>query len=263
LKKKQHGTSRKIPGSGKISMLTKYTSLKLTNNSKVRFRGEHHNTFSLRPGLTKHGGSCPGATEGKGGCVDVCYDCNLRGLYKNYARAEDANFELLKDRSCDEMTLILQNTINKWLLTTGLDDPYFRIHTGGDFFNIDYAKAWRHVIDNTPEVSFWTYTRSLFAVPILVGAKNLTLMLSTDPVNKDRVLEVYAQHKEHENLAIAWMGDELFEGFPQDRKLLVCPAVTKKLKNTEKQGACSRCRACIDRPLRTGQIRHVQFPIHR
>lgn len=244
-------------------MLTKYTSLKLTNNSKVRFRKEHHNTFSLRSGLPKHGGSCSGATEGPGGCVGVCYDCNLRKLYKAYATVEDENFELLKNATYAEQLQIVQNTINKWLLTEGLEDPYFRIHTGGDFFSEDYARAWSEVISATPEVKFWTYTRSLFAVPILVSCKNLTLMLSADPVNIDRVVEVYEKYKHHPNLAVAWMGDMVPSNFPSDRNTLVCPAVTKKLKNTEQQGACSRCRACIDRPLREGYIRHVQFPIHR
>ena len=248
-------------GNGKNSMF-KYSSLKLTNNSKVKFRKEHNNTFSITQGLPKHGGSCVGATEGKGGCVDVCYDCNLRKLYKGYAAVEDRNFQLIKDASAEDVYQVVRNTINKWILTYGLDDPYFRLHTGGDFYSEDYARAWKRVIDETPEVQFWTYTRSLFAVPILADCKNLTLMLSCDPVNKDSVLQTYEDYKHYPNIAIAWMGDDLPD-WQFDRKFLVCPAVTGKVKNGKEEGACSRCRACVDRPLKSGQIRHVQFPIHR
>jgi len=237
------------------------TTIKLTNNSKVRFHKAHYNTFSITQGKPEHGGSCPGATEGDGGCLDVCYDCNLRKLYKAYAAVEDKNFALLKGKSREEIYPILKNTLTAWKLTQGANKPYFRLHTGGDMYDEEYTHAWAKVIEESSAIRFWTYTRSLFAVPILARLDNLTLFLSCDPVNKDQVLQVYDQYKHRPNVAVAWMGNAPPE--LKDKDMLVCPEVTKKLKNTKDIGACARCRACIDRPLKSGKIRHIQFPVHR
>lgn len=244
-------------------MISKYSSFKLTNNSKVRFFDGHNNTFSLRQGLPQDGGTCPSATAGKGGCLEVCYAANLRKLYKNYARVEDLNTDLIVDQSEDDQYEILRNTILKWLLNGGDKHPYFRIHTSGDFFSEGYARAWKRCIEEFSDVKFWTYTRSPFAVHILAECSNLTLLLSCDPVNKDDVFSLYRQFQDHSNIAIAWMGNDLPMEMPRDRDILPCPEITKKLKNTKEYGACSRCRACIDRPLRDGRIRHIKFPIHR
>ncbi len=250
----------KNAGIGKISM--HYQSFKLTNNSKVRFSPKHNNTFSLTQGPPEEGGTCPMATEGPEGCLEVCYDKNLRKLYKAYAAVEDFNTSLVLGKTKEEMFCVIDNTVSKWLLTGGDKDPYFRIHTGGDFFNKTYASAWKDVMLKYPSVKFWAYTRSLFAVPVLLEAANLTLMLSCDPVNKDKVLKTYAEHKDNPNLGIAWMGDNMPEEI-SDRAVLDCPEVTGKTKNTKQLGACARCRVCIDRKLKTGKIRHVRFPIHR
>lgn len=252
----------KMSGSGKNSM-KKYDSFKLTDNSKVRFRKDHNNTFSLSSGLPVHGGTCVDATEGPGGCVGKCYDVNMRKLYKNYKTKEDYNTSLVWKQTHDRHLQIISNTISKWLLNGGTDKPYFRIHTGGEFFSDAYAIAWRKAILFYPEVKFWAYTRAMFAVPYLAGLPNLTLMLSCDPVNKDRMLAVYARYKHLDNVAVAWMGNELPKDIPNDRALLVCPAVTGKMSKQKEIGACARCRACIDRPLKSGKVRHIQFPIHK
>jgi hypothetical protein len=218
----------------------------------------------MRQGLPEDGGTCPCATKGQGGCLKVCYASNLRKLYKAYASVEDYNTGLIRDKTEDEMYAIIKNTVLKWMLTTGKDKPYFRLHTSGDFFSEEYARAWARVIEEfSGSVRFWTYTRSLFAVPILAKCKNLTLMLSCDPVNEEEVAAFYQDYKTYPNVAIAWMGNDRPTDLDRDREVLVCPEVTGKVKNTKQQGACSRCRACIDRPLRTGMTRHIQFPIHR
>lgn len=234
-------------------------TLKLSNNSKVRFFKDHCNTFSLAQGREEDGGTCVNATEA---CLKVCYDKNLRKLYKNYAAVEDFNTSLVRDKLPEEQYQVVKNTVLKWLLNGGGKKPYFRIHTGGEFFNAGYVCAWARVIAEYPEIHFWAYTRSLFAIPILIDLKNLTLFLSCDTDNKEKVLAIYEQYKDHSNLAIAYMGDEFPSDAINDRDMLVCPEVTGKIKNTS-EGACSRCRACIDRKLKTGKIRHIQFPIHR
>ena len=244
-------------------IMNSYATFRLTNNSKVRFYNEHYNTFSLAAGLPEHGGTCVHATVGEGGCVGKCYDINLRKLYKKYAANEDFNTSLVWDKPYEEQVRVIQNSVTKWLLNNGAEKPFFRIHTGGEFFSLEYTLAWREVMTNYPKINFWAYTRAMFTVPLLVDLQNLTLMLSCDPVNKNDVLKVYEKFKHHDNLAVAWMGNTLPEDMPQDRKLLVCPEVTGKMGKMKDIGACARCRACIDRRLKSGQTRHIQFPIHR
>ena len=241
-------------------MIASHESFKLTDNSKVRFRKAHKNTFSLSQGLPENGGSCCNATAA---CLKVCYDATLRRIYKNYRAVEDYNYALVKYATKTDQTSIIRNTVSKWLLTAGAKDPYFRIHTGGEFFEEAYTQAWKQVILEMPDVKFWAYTRSLFVLPILAGLQNLTLMLSCDEDNKEEVLAMYDKYKTVSNIAVAWMGNTLPENFPIDRSVLTCPEITGKMKNLAQQGVCSRCRACIDRPLKSGQISHIKFPIHR
>jgi hypothetical protein len=237
--------------------------LKLTNNSKVRFKAYHYNTFSINQGHPSRGGTCPGCTQGKGGCEDVCYDATLTRIYKNYARVEEQNTALVIDKSRKDIFKILDKTISRWEEEQGENQKYFRIHTGGDFFNEAYALAWKDTIESHKKIHFWTYTRSLFAVPILAELKNITLYLSCDEVNIEDVLEVYKKYKRKKNIGLAYMGNQLPLNFPKDRFTLVCPEVSGKLKNSKDIGACSRCRACINRYDRKNKIRHVQFPIHK
>jgi hypothetical protein len=252
-------------------MLNTLKSLNLSDNRKTKFFAEHKNTFGLRAGLPEHGGTCPGATQGEGGCMwartengdPTCYAAKLRKIYPNYGKTEDHNSTMLKEASFEEKVDILRNTVIKFLLNGGFKKQYFRLHMGGDFFNEEYARAWKHVIEEWPNVKFWTYTRSMFAVPILADCKNLALYLSCDPVNISEVRETYRKFKEYPNIAVAWMGNDFKSEDFDDRNYMVCPEVAKKLKSTKTEGACSRCRACIDRPLKTGKLRHIQFPIHR
>jgi hypothetical protein len=240
-----------------------YTSLKLTDNAKVRFHKGHSNTFSIKRGLPKDGGSCLDATEGKGGCLQCCYAENLRKLYKNYAAVEDHNMALLQGLTESELRVVLNNTVTKWLLNGGGTKPYFRIHTSGDFYDVPYARAWSAVVAQHPEIKFWVYTRALWAIDHLMDNTNLTIMLSCDPVNKDAVMRAYKYYRTHKNIAVAWMGNTVPEELVDDRPMLRCPAITKATKGTKDMGACAKCRCCIDRTLKSGEIRHVQFPIHR
>jgi hypothetical protein len=244
-------------------MLRSLTSLKLSDNRKTRFCADHKNTFGLKTGKPETGGSCPGATEGEGGCLECCYAKNIGKLYKGYASVEDYNSAILQEAKYEEKVTIIRNSVMKFLLTGGNKHQYFRLHMGGDFFDEEYTWAWYAVIKEWPSVKFWAYTRSMFAVPILAKLKNLSLYLSCDPVNKKEVLETYSKHSDCDNIAIAWMGNEFPEAEINDRNYLACPEVKKILKSSKTVGACSRCRACIDRPLKSGKMRHIQFPIHR
>ena len=241
--------------------------LMLTHNSKTRFSRNHKNTFGLAYGLPVNGGSCPKATTGKGGCLEVrashyvptCYMSKIVSRYPAVALSLDFNSMMLQNASKDEMIDILTNTMNTFVDSCNEDEMYFKIHYSGDIFSAEYAAAWNEVIQEFPEVYFWTYTRSFEFVPALLGGGNLSIYLSCDPVNFKEAVATYDKYKAACNtLALAYMGDNPPQ--PELYRWVFCPEVTGILKQGAK-GACARCRLCLDN-YRT-RSKNIAFPIHQ
>lgn len=244
-------------------------SLKLSDNSKTKFKKNHYNTFGLWPGLPANGGTCPGATIGAGGCLGlkreggvnlICYVDKLIKIYPNFGAVLRFNTDLLAGKTQPEMEEIHTNTVQAFIKHNKGLDLFFRLATSGDFFSEDYARSWATVINNFPQVHFWAYTRSLWAIPILMDCRNLSLYISSDRVNYQRATEVYNKYVEgRTNLGICYMGDD--DTIPHDRRWVKCPEITGKVKNSPDEGACSKCRLCF---THNGTInrRNIQFPIH-
>lgn len=243
-------------------------TLQLTDNSKTKFKHGHYNTFGLNYGLPSNGGTCPGATSGPGGCLHLkreggvnatCYMANLVKAYPSFRRVLDKNTKLLQGKTQAEMVVTLTNTVNLFIKLSKNTDLYFRISTSGDFFSEDYAKAWAEVISQFPQVQFWVYTRSLWAIPILVGCSNLALYISSDNVNFKAARQVFEAHKHHNNLGISYMGNT--EALPKNDRWVVCPQITGKVPNTPGQGACAKCCLCFTYNGKI-RLRNINFPIH-
>lgn len=247
-------------------------ALNLTDNSKTKFKKNHYNTFALNYGLPEYGGTCPGATSGNGGClalkriggkVSTCYMDKLARAYPSLSKSLQKNTDLLKGKSVDEMEGILTATIQLFLKKSGDTDLYFRISTSGDFFSEDYARAWARVINKYPQIQFWTYTRSFWAVKFLIECGNLALYLSADPVNYEQVVREFVLYRGagYNNIGLSFMGvpdniDKL-----KDTRWVTCPEISGKVKNLPNSGACSRCRLCFTYSKRLG-LRNIRFPIH-
>lgn len=245
--------------------------LQLTGNSKTKFSKSHKNTFGLLHGLPENGGTCVGATCGTGGCLDTrlglkrktCYVEKITQIYKNVGVVLLKNTNELKDKTQEEMIIILREMVQAFVKKSPPDKLYFRLHWAGDFMNDSYVKAWSSVMKEFPNVRFWAYTRSFtkstdFIAPLL-ECPNLSLYLSCDPVNVEeakKVFELYEQ--KHKNLGLAWMGNKAPD--PETFRWVKCPEITGKVKNTKDQGACSKCRLCVDNYK--NRIKNIQFLIH-
>lgn len=240
---------------------------KLTQNAKTKFKKNHYNTFGLSYGLPENGGTCPGATTGKGGCLDVrdglkrktCYMAKITEIYKAVGVVLADNTQLVKDKTEEEIKVVCRETVQAFIKKSKEKDLYFRLHYSGDFFSEAYTKAWAAVIQEFPQVTFWVYTRSTKFAPLLLGIPNLSLYLSCDPVNFKDMVALYDQYKsKHANLGLAWLGKDAPE---QDKyRWVTCPEISGHQKNTEEQGACSKCRLCIDNyKIR---IKNIKFPYH-
>lgn len=241
--------------------------LKLSDNSKVKFKKRHYNTFGLTHGLPENGGTCPGATHGKGGCLDTrdglkrktCYVEKLVQIYPAFSKLLKDNTEILANKSLLELQAICENTIQTFIHQSKNKDLSFRLHMSGDFFSEDYTKAWVNIIKAHPEINFWVYTRSIEYVPYLVGIKNLTLYLSCDPDNMESMTKLFNTYKdEHPNIGLAWLGTNA--PAPEEFRWVKCPEVTGKIKNTEDQGACSKCRLCVNNYK--VRVKNIEFPYH-
>lgn len=245
--------------------------LKLTDNSKVKFKANHKNTFGLMYGLPENGGTCPGATTGNGGCLyirdglkrETCYMAKITAIYKQVGVVLADNTASLQGKTIEEMTDVCRATIQEFIRKNGNELLYFRLHYSGDFFSVEYAQAWATVIKEFPDVKFWVYTRSFRedfnCVHALLGIPNLTLFLSCDPSNYEAAFTLYDQLKDtHNNLGLAWLGDNAPD--KEHFRWVTCPEVSGKVKNTKDAGACSKCRLCVDNyKIR---VKNIHFPIH-
>lgn len=240
--------------------------LKWSCNGKTKSYKTHKNAFGLNYGAVESGGTCPGSTVGKGGCCNVpdghkrqtCYVAKITQIYPSVGKILDDNTELLKNKSYEEMIVILKDSVEEFRKLDKGRSPYLRLHWSGDFFSKTYALAWVKTIKDFPDVRFWAYTRTIDVVPLFAGIPNMSLYISADPVNKDKALEMFERYKSFPNIGISFMGDSA----PTDdgMRWVTCPETSGKLKNTSERGACAKCRLCIDN-YKT-RLRNIQFLIH-
>lgn len=243
--------------------------LKLTDNSKTKFKPNHLNTFGLMHGRPENGGTCPGSTMGTGGCLSLkregginatCYVDKLVKAYPNFGKVLLRNTNLLKDKSQAEMEAVLTETVQAFILHNKGKNLFFRLHTSGDFFSEEYAEAWAATITKFPQVQFWTYTRSLWAVPRLMDCRNLAIYISSDNANYAEAKLVFDVCRPgHGNVGICYMGNIGTQ--PTGTRWVVCPEVSGKLKNDNSKGACSKCQLCMTYNNKIA-LRNIQFPVH-
>jgi hypothetical protein len=201
------------------------------------------NTFGLPSGKAY---SCPGATSV---CETICYAGKLEKVFKGVKTTLLHNWELLKDANYETMVALIDEMIVSFIADCDKRgaDKLFRIHWDGDFFSRGYTQAWRTVIKNHPDVQFWAYTRSDFAVPLLSGIENLGLYFSTDEANKD----LGKQLKQRHGVKLAYLaktfqvGKDDFKQL-QEKAAVPCPENNRKLPMISPKGsACVTCSQCV------------------
>jgi hypothetical protein len=201
------------------------------------------NTFGLPSGKAY---ACPGATSV---CESICYAGNLERIYKGVKDVLLHNWNLLKDASQETQTQLLANMIDAFRTDCEKRDAkkLFRIHWDGDFFSLEYTLAWRAVILANPDIQFWAYTRSDFAVEPLTGIDNLALYFSTDSDNKPVALQLRKSHK----VKLAYLAQSFAQGKADfesisDKSAIPCPENNRKLNLiTDKGSACVTCGQCV------------------
>lgn len=221
-----------------------------TPGGAVRFS----NTFGLRSGSEF---SCRSATEA---CTD-CYAFSLERAYTNVRNVMDTNFHVMSSLSYDGMIDALGDILDEFEAKSRKWDAelLYRIHWDGDLFSETYARAWVEQVSRRPAVKFWIYTRDADCWRILIDANlsNLSVFHSVDET--DQVLTGVNQLTVAEKLrdeygdayrpAVLAKTRERSQQIGKDligKPIAVCPELTGQIPLN---GACARCRLCIDRKV--------------
>ncbi len=226
------------------------TKLKRSNDRKVANlvtkngkQAAIANTFGLPAGKNF---SCPGATSV---CESVCYAGKLEKLFKGVKANLLHNWDLLKDEDLQGMYSLLSEMIADFKNDcTKKDAPMlFRIHWDGDFFNDDYTRAWRMVIEEQPDIQFWVYTRVKSAALILKDIPNLSLYFSTDSENVKTGVDL----KNNNGVRLAYLAKNFAIGQADMKEMIgkpgaKCPENNKQIPLISNAGsACVSCSLCV------------------
>ena len=237
-------------------MIENIKQLSGSKDRKVQIRAAQANSLGLYPGNEEHG-TCPGATTGPGGCYacrtgrksKTCYAVKLMNPYPSIKglllRNTTAIKEADKAGKIELLDELFQTFEDKERRAQKQRKPFsfnYRLHWSGDVYDEEYAEALVAAMRKHPEINFWCYTRSFFAVPILLQAPNLHLYLSLDAVNAEEGLACYEKYKENPRLLVSYLSPE----HPDEEKLGIsfseCPVDSGKMKL---EGACHRCGICV------------------
>jgi hypothetical protein len=113
----------------------------LSTNSKLKKDGIH--CFGLPPIKT-----CPYA----GACKKFCYARKGFYCYANVAKAQQRRLAATKRPNfADRMVAEIRRDNVKII----------RIHDSGDFYSMEYARAWLSIANALPQVKFYSYTKSI------------------------------------------------------------------------------------------------------
>ena len=201
------------------------------------------NTFGLPAGKAY---SCPGATSI---CESVCYAGKLEKVYKGVKATLLHNWELLRNADRMEMYTLLSEMIADFKKDCVKRNAkmLFRIHWDGDFFNDEYAHAWRMVIEEQADIQFWVYTRVKSAALILKDIPNLSLYYSTDDENLSTAEDLKINH----SVRLAYLGKTFALTETKMKELTgkvgaKCPENAKRIPLISQAGsACVSCGLCV------------------
>lgn len=209
-------------------------------------------------------GSCPEATEWCAGDKGCCYAMSTERIYPSMLNLVTENYNEILNSSAHECSMIYRSAFLEYAkelehMRKRFPDreipDVFRIGYDGDVMSEEEALGIALACRMTPQTQFWLYTRSLSLVHLMVGISNLTVYLSVDSYNVQRVKEVKDKLGKKVHLAFCantWeQTEELAMNFPNERKGPKCPELTKKIPMVVDNGngygvsACVTCQLCI------------------
>jgi hypothetical protein len=127
----------------------------LTQNSELKPDGIFNWTLPAF-GVTLTDGTNMNVCPQAGACASFCY-----------ARSGTYNFSNVKRRHIQNLEYILEDP-DGWfeqmlaeVQAPKMKGKHIRIHDAGDFFSKDYLALWIKIAEQTPEVTFYCYTKEV------------------------------------------------------------------------------------------------------
>lgn len=127
----------------------------LTQNSELKPDGIFNWTlpaFGVRLTNGKTINVCPNA----GACASFCYARNGTYNFSNVKGRHIANLEYVLDEPQEWFEQMLAEVSHPKMV-----GKYIRIHDAGDFFSQDYLDLWVKIARQTPNVTFYCYTKEV------------------------------------------------------------------------------------------------------
>lgn len=185
-------------------------------------------------------------------CKSVCYAGNLERMYPNVRDLLMHNWVLMSNSSKEEMIRLIADMIADFVADCERRgaEPLFRIHWDGDFFSLDYVRAWDAVIAAHPEVTFWVYTRNPQAAALLAEHEhaNLGLYFSADAENWKFATSLRRAYGNQIRLAVLAETFEAARAMYMDeygKPIGACPEQRKQIPLISPEGgACANCGLC-------------------
>ncbi len=225
---------------------------------RVGKQDAYPNAFGLPAGPA---GSCRDVTPFCNGC----YAARTEQQWSTVARKMSRNFSSLLELGDNYPAIVdaIDLMVAQWQQQTqarGLPLT-FRIHWDGDFYSAPYARAWATIARAYPAVTFWCYTRAVWAIALLEGIDNLAVYASVDQYNRERwapILEQYpairvascAQTFEQAQTILLELGRKRAPSCPEGHKLPLVVGATGRPSDVPAvgetgQGACNACGYCL------------------
>jgi len=194
--------------------------LLIDGNSKL---GKGVYTFSLLPTNEFFHVNIDGEPmEIKGTCPCYCKGCYATKGFYNMPSVLKAN--AIKTALARYDVNFVKNAIIAQIKADGI--KFVRIHASGDFFSMEYIKAWQDIARECEETIFWTYTKNNDATNMFDGFSNANIVKSVikgygfNFGHCDYILRVYKALKE------------------QGKSVYICRC------GIDKNQHCSNCKGC-------------------
>jgi hypothetical protein len=109
--------------------------------------------------------SCPNYKE----CYKTCYAVNTIKRYPTAKKSWEDNYKLVVN-DLSRFKQLVNKQIKKDMI------QIVRIHSSGDFYNLEYLKAWLDICNNNSNTLFYAYTKAFNTINHL--PKNLNIINS-------------------------------------------------------------------------------------
>lgn len=131
--------------------------------------------------------TCPNA----GACAKLCYARTGTYRFSNVLKAHTTNLEA----TLNDLNGWKNEVIEELKALKFRSGKSVRIHDAGDFYSLEYLKAWVEIAAATPDVLFYAYTKEVQMVKQITLSPNFVVLFSKGG-RQDHLIQSEDRHAE-------------------------------------------------------------------